>query len=190
MKIKKKCGKCKKCGRKYKKIVKGLCGRCYRKQYNLKNIKIKRKKQNEYYQKNRINIIKNTNKPKVKKRRKQYKKVYYEKNREYVISKVREYNKKEENKLRQKINAMNKRYGISIEYYKEMRIKQKNKCAICFKSMPKKLEVTNRMWNIDHDHKTGKVRGILCHSCNHMLGYLEKDDNLIKNAIKYLNKFI
>lgn len=39
---------------------------------------------------------------------------------------------------------------------------------------------------IDHDHKTGKIRGVLCFPCNKALGFMEDDIERLKNAIKYL----
>lgn len=59
---------------------------------------------------------------------------------------------------------------------------QQNKCAICFK------KAGSRRLAIDHDHKTGKVRGLLCSKCNRALGYLNDDKELLRKAIIYLEK--
>lgn len=56
------------------------------------------------------------------------------------------------------------RYGISQEQYDQMQKQQDYKCWICDRKGVRKLAV-------DHDHKTGKVRGLLCQGCNVMLGY-------------------
>jgi len=41
---------------------------------------------------------------------------------------------------------------------------------------------------IDHDHQTGKVRGLLCGFCNALIGYAKDDISILKSAIKYLTK--
>jgi hypothetical protein len=41
-------------------------------------------------------------------------------------------------------------------------------------------------WNIDHDHQTGKVRGLLCGFCNSLLGYAKDDPATLESAIRYL----
>lgn len=61
---------------------------------------------------------------------------------------------------------------------------QNNCCAICKGTEPK----NGRTWCLDHDHKTGKVRGMLCHPCNLMLGYIQDNVTTLSNAILYLNK--
>ena len=42
--------------------------------------------------------------------------------------------------------------------------------------------------HIDHDHKTGKVRGLLCHGCNTAIGLMKDDVNILTKAIEYLKK--
>jgi len=53
-------------------------------------------------------------------------------------------------------------------------------CAICLQ--------TSGKWHLDHNHKTGKIRGILCHHCNTGLGNLKDDVAVLKRAIAYLEK--
>lgn len=72
------------------------------------------------------------------------------------------------------------RYGLTPEQVDVMLLKQKGLCAICAKE-PKKACV-------DHDHKTGKVRGILCHRCNIGLPYVE-EMNFRISATRYLEAF-
>ena len=59
---------------------------------------------------------------------------------------------------------------------------QDGKCAIC--SNPQE----NRRLAVDHCHKTGKVRGLLCQGCNTGIGGLKDDTERIKKAIDYLKK--
>ena len=68
------------------------------------------------------------------------------------------------------------RYGISIN---EVRRLWKQPCGICGRKA--KME-------IDHDHKTGIVRGPLCNRCNGALGHFMDSEDLLKRAIKYLRK--
>lgn len=81
------------------------------------------------------------------------------------------------NKLKVKDKRMRKKYGISLEEYKDM---LETSCPICGRSFG---EYTP---HVDHDHKTGKVRGIICRNCNLMLGRFKDDVNILLNAIEYL----
>lgn len=74
-----------------------------------------------------------------------------------------------------------RKYGIGLNDYKLMLKKQKNKCAICHQSCP-----SNRNLSVDHSHKTGIVRGLLCIHCNQAIGHFKDDPLLLKNAIHYL----
>lgn len=75
-------------------------------------------------------------------------------------------------------------YGITIDEYNILFIKQKGKCCICNKHQS---EVTKRL-NIDHCHTTGKIRGLLCNSCNQAIGAFKDNIETLKNAIKYLEE--
>lgn len=82
-------------------------------------------------------------------------------------------------------------FGITIDDYNQMVQKQGGLCAIC-----KSPETgTNGRWEmsilqlaVDHNHKTGKVRGLLCRRCNQALGKLEDDPALFEAAATYLRK--
>lgn len=73
-----------------------------------------------------------------------------------------------------------KRYGINIDDYNEMREKQNGCCAIC------KSQIVLETSRIDHNHVTGRVRGLLCVSCNTGIGLLKDSPQIMKNAISYL----
>lgn len=77
------------------------------------------------------------------------------------------------------------RYGITLEDFERMVLAQGNLCAIC--NEPPENKDSTKL-HIDHCHTTGKVRGLLCRSCNIAIGYLNDDINLLQNAIKYLEK--
>lgn len=72
------------------------------------------------------------------------------------------------------------KYGLTEEKYKELFIEQDNKCSICGTS----FEDTKAF--VDHDHKTGKVRGLLCTQCNTLLGMAKDDTEILDAAIQYL----
>lgn len=83
------------------------------------------------------------------------------------------------------LDAQRKRlYGIDYNEYIKMMDKQYYKCAICKTGSP-----GTRDWNVDHCHKTGKIRSLLCRDCNLGLGNFKDNIHLLKTAIKYLNKF-
>lgn len=71
------------------------------------------------------------------------------------------------------------RYGITLEQYNQMLESQDESCRLCGRRDIKKLHV-------DHDHKTGRVRGLLCSSCNMGLGLFADDFELLQKAIEYL----
>ena len=68
-------------------------------------------------------------------------------------------------------------YGITLEDYNKMLKEQNNRCKICGQEETAKSRSRVRPIKklaVDHDHKTGKVRGLLCHQCNVILGQYEK----------------
>lgn len=75
-------------------------------------------------------------------------------------------------------------YGLTREEYFNLLNTQNNKCAICF---TEKISGKSRL-AIDHDHTTGKVRGLLCNQCNRGLGYLRDDITRFRSAIDYLER--
>lgn len=72
-----------------------------------------------------------------------------------------------------------KRYGITMEQYADMFDAQGGVCAVC-------RQARNRMV-VDHDHVTGRVRGILCQRCNVCLGGLGDNLDGVMKAVRYLS---
>jgi NMD protein affecting ribosome stability and mRNA decay len=68
-------------------------------------------------------------------------------------------------------------YGLTRTAYENLVAKHKGRCAICNRA---------RKLHIDHNHKTGNVRGLLCADCNRGLGMFFESITGLKNAIKYL----
>jgi hypothetical protein len=78
---------------------------------------------------------------------------------------------------------LKKLYKITPEQYQEMFDKQGGLCRIC-----QSADTGHRSHlSIDHDHATGRVRGLLCHDCNLGLGKFKDDTNRLKMAIMYLS---
>ena len=80
-------------------------------------------------------------------------------------------------------SMMQKNYGITLADYDRMVEKQDGKCAICESTEPRS---NGARFAIDHDHKTGKVRGLLCGLCNTAIGKFKDDVALLQSAIEYL----
>ncbi len=79
---------------------------------------------------------------------------------------------------------------ISLEEYQKMLDMQDNRCGICGLEEtckdPKHDRV--RRLSIDHCHRTGNVRGLLCHSCNTAIGKFKDDIELLHKAIRYITQ--
>lgn len=82
------------------------------------------------------------------------------------------------------------KYGLSLEEYYDLEEKQQHCCAICGTHKEKLIPYHKEgsVLCVDHCHNTQKVRGLLCFSCNLMLGYSKDNTNILLNAIKYLDE--
>ena len=80
-------------------------------------------------------------------------------------------------------------YGLTVADYDAMKAAQGGVCAIC-KKLETKVFKGERLMEmaIDHDHKTGKVRGLLCAQCNSGLGNFRDDTELMLTAMAYLEE--
>ena len=87
-------------------------------------------------------------------------------------------------------------YGMNLKQYNELLKKQNDVCAICGEAESHGRPTTRtkiQRLAVDHDDKTGQIRGLLCSQCNrHLLGSLKDKDGIavLKNAIKYLQKAV
>lgn len=77
------------------------------------------------------------------------------------------------------------KYGLSSEGYDKLLCKQNYCCAIC---KTKATGIISKYFSIDHNHKTGTIRGLLCNHCNTAIGKFKDDVNILQVAIEYLNK--
>lgn len=128
-------------------------------------------KRKEYLRKNKERIAKQwkkwreNNKDKIREIKKRYRLKHLDK----VKNDIREWKWK-------------KVFGITANQHQEMLIKQDYKCKICGIHQSK----LKRILAVDHNHSSGKVRGLLCSHCNTGLGYFRDSIELLEKAINYL----
>lgn len=81
-----------------------------------------------------------------------------------------------------------RRYGLTLAEFDAMRRAQNDLCAICNKPETAKSPIADspRTLAVDHDHVTGKIRGLLCSACNSGIGRFGDDLNLMRRAMAYL----
>lgn len=74
-------------------------------------------------------------------------------------------------------------YGITIDDYNAMFEEQQGCCAICQKHQSE----FKKSLHVDHNHKTGQIRGLLCHNCNLAIGRLQDNPVIISRALEYVS---
>ena len=135
-----------------------------------RNNKEKRKAESkEYYQNN-----------------KDYFKDYYQKNKEHMKA-YRDKNREKINKQK-KEGYFKKNYNLTIDDYNKRVEQQNNKCAICGNEETNTFKGKVVNLSVDHNQKTGKVRGLLCKDCNVSLGNLNENISLFYKCIEYLKQ--
>lgn len=72
-----------------------------------------------------------------------------------------------------------RKYGLTVEQYQALLKDQVGLCRLCHTPFGARI-------HIDHDHVTGRVRGLLCHPCNVGLGHFKDNPNLLRAAASYL----
>ena len=75
-------------------------------------------------------------------------------------------------------------YGLEPDQYDALVVAQDGRCAICRTDTPG----GRGTWHVDHEHGTGRVRGLLCHRCNLMLGNAQDDPTRLLAAVEYLRR--
>ncbi len=83
---------------------------------------------------------------------------------------------------------LRRKFGITPEDYGRMLADQKGRCAICRGKETKARRGKVIDLSVDHDHETGKIRELLCHSCNVAIGHLRHNPELIDKAAAYLRR--
>ena len=94
------------------------------------------------------------------------------------------------NRVTNRKSVLKIRFGLSLADYDYMLEKQNGVCAICGKLETKKSHYNDAIvrLSVDHNHKTGKVRGLLCRRCNVVLGQTEENIEILLDMVKYLKR--
>jgi hypothetical protein len=110
-------------------------------------------------------------------------KAWYLKNAAYAKQKMADRRKRFPQKIKdEKLRAA---FGIGMEQYERIAKAQKYRCAICTRHQ----DHQTKNLAVDHDHQSGKIRGLLCHNCNVGLGNFKDSTVNLKSAIRYLNEY-
>ncbi len=75
---------------------------------------------------------------------------------------------------------LKRKYGLTEAEWQELFERQGRRCAICGEG--------GTRWSVDHDHATGRIRGILCRACNTGIGLFRDDPARLLSAIRYLTR--
>lgn len=88
------------------------------------------------------------------------------------------------NKEYHKNYRLQTKYNLTLQEFKQMYDDQQGCCYICETSVP------NDQIRVDHDHSTGKVRKLLCHHCNVILGHARENPEVLTKCVEYINDFV
>lgn len=105
--------------------------------------------------------------------------VYLVRQRENQARRLKDPVKKAQHRRVVRANYLKRKYGLTLEAFDSLYKVQRGTCAICRGRFPLK---------IDHSHVTTAVRGLLCNSCNWLLGYAKDNVTILKAAIRYLKR--
>jgi hypothetical protein len=114
-----------------------------------------------------------------------YSRKYYQNHREQWKKYTREYRKRNAKTIREKDRESNlkSKYNLTLEDYDELLDKQNGVCAICGG-----INRAGKRLGVDHCHRSGKVRGLLCDTCNLILGQFDDQIKILQKVIKYLQR--
>lgn len=88
----------------------------------------------------------------------------------------------------EKARALRDSFGITLEEFSDMLNAQEGKCAICRSANTGTRHGKTKALAVDHCHATGKVRGLLCESCNQGIGKLKDDPAILRKAADYIER--
>jgi len=94
----------------------------------------------------------------------------------------------QETHIRLKKNRFKRRYNLSLEEFELLKQSQDNKCAICGNDFIN-IESYKNKPQLDHNHETNEIRGILCLTCNSGIGFFNDSIELLIKAKEYLEKY-
>lgn len=115
---------------------------------------------------------------------KEYNRVMHLKRRGTPDFNAKKYSKTKEHKQTERDRFLKATYGIMEKDYEMMFRKQNGACAIC-----SSINLNGRRLHIDHDHKSGRVRGLLCSSCNVALGHVKENISRLHLMQEYIERW-
>ena len=118
---------------------------------------------------------------------KEYHSSYYINNKERINKNSSKWARDNPDKIR--ASKLRCQYGLTVEEYQQMLESQGFVCSIC-ESPETVTDIKGNLKSlcVDHNHSTGKVRGLLCDSCNRGLGFLKDSRQVLSNALIYLEE--
>lgn len=117
----------------------------------------------------------------------EYHRQWYKKNKSRLLAKAKiryESSAKARKDMKDRAwkSSIKKKFGISVEQYNQMFAAQSGTCAICSRHQS---QFKTRL-AVDHNHKTGEVRGLLCDPCNRAIGLLQESEQSLLKAVEYI----
>lgn len=88
--------------------------------------------------------------------------------------------------VKQKFRYLKSRYGVTAERYEEMFRECKGRCEVCKAPFS---DITGERAFLDHDHKTGNARGLICLRCNTALGHAGDDPKILRALARYVERY-
>lgn len=140
------------------------------KKYRQKHHEETRARGLKYYQKNREEVLARHIK-------------YYQKHSEEMLARSRKYRQEHPEKIRDR--ELKRSYSLTLDDYNTLLAAQNGVCAVCSKP-PSGNGDNGKNLHVDHDHKTGKIRGLLCAKCNMAIGLFQESSVLLLSAAEYL----
>lgn len=104
------------------------------------------------------------------------------------LSDQRKYKQSKKGRITERRARLKRKYNITLERYDELLEQQSGVCAICCKPPTTENHYGTMRLSVDHDHKTGEVRGLLCSKCNLTLGCVDDNKELLLSAVLYLER--
>lgn len=166
----------------------GVCKKCtvvYSTAWNKAHPEARQAAKNRYYEKNRHTEVadrtrqRNTNRQRRLREDPAYLEKIWQQRQNNLLSR----------RLYEKKYQVTKKYGLSWTQYEDILEAQGGCCAICDKRLSLFLDNSELpVANVDHDHVTGAVRGLVCLQCNAAIGYFRDDEKLLLRALKYLQE--
>jgi hypothetical protein len=98
-------------------------------------------------------------------------------NREQYQARQREYVESGKKSISNRKSHLKRKYGLTLEAFDDLLASQGGGCAVCGRTDAD---------NVDHDHVTGRVRGILCFNCNVAIGHVAEDEDRLVALMAYL----